>query len=181
LDQEQAMKLTKLISAAVLLGLCGTAAAAAQQPSAPATPPQATFKAGVDLVRVSAVVRDRRGRLVRDMTARDFEVREGGEVRRIKEFRRDESNVSVAFLFDVSGSMDARMGEAREAAEHLLAWLTLQNDEAGVFTFDTRLDEVAPFTTGLRQLPPKLHTVKPFGATSLHDAVARTAEKTASR
>lgn len=175
------MKLTRLISSAVFVAICGMPAAEAQQPSAPPAPPMATFKSSVDLVRVSAVVRDRRGRLVRDMSARDFEVREGGQLRRIKEFRRDESSVSVALLFDVSGSMGARMAEAREAAEHILAWLTLEADEAAVFTFDTRLDEVAPFSTGLRQLPAKMHTVKPFGATSLHDAVARTAEKTATR
>src|SRR5688572_14022954 len=137
-----AMRLGKFIHAAMLVGLCGMTAGA-QQPS-PAAPPLATFKSSVALVRVSAVVRDRRGRLVRDMTARDFEVREGGVIRRIEEFRRDESGVSVAFLFDVSGSMEARMPHAREAAEHILSWLNAQEDEAAVFTFDTRLDEVAP-------------------------------------
>lgn len=172
------MMLTKLIGMVALLGCCGSVVAG--QGQAP-TPPLATFKAGVDLVRLSAVVRDRRGRLVRDMTARDFEVREGGELRRIKEFRRDESGVSIAFLFDVSGSMDAQMDHARHAAEQMLSWLTFENDEAAVYTFDTRLDEVLPFTARLRQLPGRLNTLKPFGATSLHDAVARTAEKTATR
>lgn len=174
------MKLTKLIGAVVLLGCCGSVAADAQ-PSTPAAPPLATFKASVDLVRVSAVVRDRRGRLVRDMSARDFEVREGGETRRIKEFRRDESSVSVAFLFDVSGSMDSRMAHARATAEQILIALNLENDEAAIYTFDTRLDEVTPFTLRLRELPARLSTLKPFGATSLHDAVARTAEKTSTR
>jgi VWFA-related protein len=73
------------------------------------------------------------------------------------------------------------MAHAREAAEQVLAFLTFESDEAAVFTFDTRLDEVTPFTARLRQLPSQLATLKPFGATSLHDAVARTAEKTSSR
>ena len=42
----------------------------AQQP-APTAPPVATFRSSVDLVRVSAVVRDRRGRFVRDLAVRD--------------------------------------------------------------------------------------------------------------
>jgi Ca-activated chloride channel family protein len=50
-----------------------------------------------------------------------------------------------------------------------------------VFTFDTRLDEVTPFTAGLQRLPDKLSTLTPFGATSLHDAIAKTAERAATR
>jgi VWFA-related protein len=77
--------------------------------------------------------------------------------------------------------MESKMGAAREAAEHILSWLNFEGDEAAVFTFDTRLDEVTPFTAGLRDLPRKLHAMRPFGATSLHDAVAQTAEKAAAR
>src|SRR5262249_50677193 len=53
--------------------------------------------------------------------------------------------------------------------------------EAAVYTFDTRLDEVAPFTTGLRTLPKAMTTVVPFGATSLHDAIAQTARRVGTR
>jgi Ca-activated chloride channel family protein len=144
-------------------------------------PPVATFKASVDLVRVSAVVRDKKGRFVHDLTARDFEITDGGIRRTISDFRTDEAGVSVAMLFDASGSMELTMPQAREAAGHVLSWLTREEDEAGVFTFDTRLDEVTPFTSRLSTLPDKLATVRPFGATSLHDAVARTAEKVAGR
>jgi Ca-activated chloride channel family protein len=145
------------------------------------TPPAATFRSNVDLVRISAVVRDKKGRFVNDLSVRDFEVLDGGITRPISEFRRDESGVSVALLFDVSGSMEARMANAREAAEHVLSWLHVAGDEAAIFTFDTRLDEVTPFTPGLQRLPGKLSTLTPFGATSLHDAIAKTAERTATR
>jgi Ca-activated chloride channel family protein len=144
-------------------------------------PPVATFKASVDLVRLSAVVRDKKGRFVHDLTARDFEITDGGIRRTISDFRTDEAGVSVAMLFDASGSMELTMPQAREAAGHVLSWLTREEDEAAVFTFDTRLDEVTPFTSRLSTLPDKLATVRPFGATSLHDAIARTAEKVASR
>src|SRR3982751_2740520 len=74
------------------------------------TPPVATFKSSVDLVRVSATVRDRRGRFVQDLSARDFEVLDAGQPRRIADFRRDFAGVSVALLFDASGSMEGRLG-----------------------------------------------------------------------
>src|SRR5262245_44035016 len=143
--------------------------------------PEATFKSSVDLVRVTAVVRDQKGRFVRDLTERDFQVLDRGETRPIAEFRSDVSGVSVALLFDVSGSMEGHLPMAREAASHVLSWLDASQDEAAVFTFDTRLDEVAPFTTGLKTLPGKIESVVPFGATSLHDAIAETAKRLATR
>jgi Ca-activated chloride channel family protein len=180
------IKLISVLTVALTVAGISGSSVVAQQPG-PAgqppvvEPPVATFKSSVDLVRVSAVVRDRKGRFVRDMSVRDFEVLDGGVTRRIQEFRRDESGVSVALLFDVSGSMESRMAPAREAAEHLLSWLTFEGDEAAVYTFDTRLEEVTPFTSGLQRLPERMHALMPFGATSLHDAVAQTAERTATR
>ena len=142
--------------------------------------PVATFKSGVDLVRVSAVVRDQRGRFVQDLSAQDFEIVDKGQVRPISDFRVSLGGVSVALLFDVSGSMEHSLPSAREAATHLLSWLE-PADEAAIFTFDTRLHEVAPFTSGLKKLPDSMSTVTPFGATSLHDAIAQMAERVATR
>ena len=143
--------------------------------------PAATFKSSVDLVRVSAVVRDHKGRFVRDLAARDFEVLDGGQPKRISDFRTDLSGVSVALLFDVSGSMESKLVSAREAASHVLSWLDTNQDEAAIFTFDTHLDEVTPFTTKLKTLPDSLSALVPFGATSLHDAIAATARRVAAR
>jgi Ca-activated chloride channel family protein len=142
--------------------------------------PAATFKAGVDLVRVAAVVRDRKGRFVQTLTARDFEVLDGGAARRIADFRSDITGVSVAVLFDISGSMEGHLPDSREAARHVLSWLD-DRDEAAVFTFDTRLQERTPFTTGLKALPDTMGTVVPFGATSLHDAIASAARRVGAR
>jgi Ca-activated chloride channel homolog len=143
--------------------------------------PKATFKSSVDLVRVSAVVRDRKGRFVQDLSARDFEVFDGGQARPITDFRADSSGISVALLFDVSGSMEGRLADAREAATHVLSWLEPVRDEAAIFTFDTRLNEQTPFTVGLNVLPSSMSSVTPFGATSLHDAIAQTAERVGAR
>ena len=139
--------------------------------------PTASFKSSVDMVRVAAVVRDHKGRFVADLTVRDFEILDGGQARPIKDFRHDLTGVSVAILFDVSGSMEGHQVKAREAANHVLSWLDVARDEAAIFTFDTHLDEVAPFTVGLKTLPESMATKVPFGETSLHDAIALTAKR----
>jgi VWFA-related protein len=152
------------------------------QPDA-ANQPTGIFKSGVDLVTVSATVRDRRGRAVSDLTAQDFEVLDRGVRRQITEFRTEAAPISVAILFDVSGSMDiaSRMLAARFAAHHVLSSLEHGRDEAALFAFDSRLHEVAPFTVDTRTLQGALGEVDPFGATSLHDAIADTAKRISER
>lgn len=139
--------------------------------------PVATFKSTLDLVRVSAVVRDRKGRFVRDLTASDFSILDEGRIRPITDFRHDLAGVSIGVLFDVSGSMGGRLAHARETGSHMLSWLDRTRDEAAVFAFDTRLTQLTPFTTGLQALPEELDLLTPFGATGLHDAIAQTARR----
>jgi Ca-activated chloride channel homolog len=178
LEDHVVMKRGRLISGTAAVALVvGSIGLRAQDPQ----PPVATFRSSVDLVRVTAVVRDHKGRFVQDLTVRDFEVLDSGRSRPITEFRRDQAGVAVAVLFDVSGSMEGQLGSAREAASHVLSWLDPKLDEAAIFTFDTRLDVVTPFTTGLKTLPKEMSSVVPFGATSLHDAIAETARRVESR
>src|SRR5438876_11965545 len=96
-------------TAAAALALSGSLAG--QEPQ---TPPIATFKSSVDLVRISAIVRDHKGRFVQDLSAKDFVILDAGQPRRIADFRKDFGGVSLALLFDVSGSMEARLSDARE-------------------------------------------------------------------
>ena len=143
--------------------------------------PIASFRSSVDVVRISAVVRDHKGRFVRDLLAHDFQVIDNGQFQHIADFRDDIAGVSIALLFDVSGSMEGQTSNAHEAAAHVLRWLDPVNDEVAIFAFDTRLDEVLPFTTGLKALPDSLSSRTPFGETSLHDAIAATAREVVKR
>ena len=149
---------TLIITAIAMLAIAQNGKLDAQAPQTGAggqnTPvqggePVASFKSSVDLVRVSAVVRDRKGRFVRDLRVGDFDILDDGQARPITGFRHDVTGVSIAVLFDVSGSMEARIRYARESAAHLLSWLDAERDEAAVFTFDTRLAQMTPFTRGL--------------------------------
>ena len=82
-----------------------------------------TFRAAVDLVSVAAVVRNKRGQVVRNLARDDFEVFDSGVRRPILEFSQgDNGPVSLAVLVDVSGSMgmashlDGRAADAGHAA-----------------------------------------------------------------
>jgi len=165
----------------VVLGMASGTVLVARQPVSGSQDAVATFRSNVDLVRVNAVVRTKNGRFVQDLTARDFEILEGGRQRPITSFQRDAAGISVALLLDVSGSMRVQLPHAREAANQMLSRLESPRDEAAVYAFDTRVQEVAPFTRGLRQLPDTLAHLTPFGATSLHDAIAQTARRAGTR
>src|SRR4051812_3308779 len=98
------------------------AAPAAQAPAGQGDQPGVRFRSSVDLVSVAAVVRDRKGRFVSDLSQRDFTVVEGGQPRPIVGFRAEaDAPVRLAIVFDVSGSMrvGTKAADAREAARLL--------------------------------------------------------------
>ena len=139
---------------------------------------QPMFRTGVDLVSVTAVVSDKGGRPVRELTRDDFQVFDDGEPRPVIEFWADDSApLSLALLIDVSGSMrvGTKLADARAAANLLLARLRHGTDEAAVFTFDSQLHQAQPYTTDATRLKQSLRALRPFGATSLYDAIAETA------
>jgi VWFA-related protein len=140
--------------------------------------PVATFKSSVELVPISAVVRDGRNRLVLNLNADDFLIVDGGIRRRIVDFHRDQTSpISVALLLDVSGSMKIgpKLAFAREVLDRLTEQFEAGRDEAGLFTFDAALHELQPFTHHPSDIGALFDGVEPFGTTSLYDAIASTA------
>lgn len=168
----------------VVLTLVGAGAAVGQTPAAP-PPLGLTFRSGTDRVLVSAVVRDRTGKLVTDLVQRDFEVFDSGERRPITDFHAERAAVSVALLFDLSGSMEvaAKVEAARLAARQVLSWLQAGRDELAIYSFDTALHQLEPFGPYREDgtLERSLFGTAPFGMTSLNDAIAATAKLTATR
>jgi VWFA-related protein len=143
------------------------------------------FRTGVDRVLVSAVVRDRTGKLVTDLVLKDFEVLDNGERRPITDFRAERAAISVALLFDLSGSMEvaAKVESARMAARQVLAWLQAGRDELAIYSFDTALHQLEPFAPYREDgtLERSLFGMAPFGMTSLNDAIAETAKVVAAQ
>jgi Ca-activated chloride channel homolog len=164
------------VLSALLMGVTPAAPLAQQEP-------QIVFKAGVDVVTVTATVRDRRGRLVRNLEKKDFEVIDAGVRREIRDFQATDSPISLAVLLDISGSMavGGNMDRARDAVAVWMSTLRHQVDEAALFTFDSELREVVRFTTDLDHVHRLSLEGRPWGKTSLYDAVAETAQMVADR
>jgi VWFA-related protein len=142
--------------------------------------PVQTFRSSVDVVPVRTTVRDGDGRPIRGLLERDFTVLDNGQHRPIRMFHADVvAPVTAAFLVDVSGSMSIsrKMALAHEVVLHATQALRPGQDEAALFTFDTRVDERRPFSHHFGDLASVLLNIEPFGATSLYDMVAHTAKR----
>jgi Ca-activated chloride channel family protein len=140
--------------------------------------PQAVFRSSVNMVSMAAIVRDSKGRVVSTLTRNDFEVFDGGQRRPLVDLRtEDAAPASVALLVDGSGSMKATA--ASDAAMHVsnavLLSLDPSRDDAALFSFDTRLLTIRPFTRDIADVSRALVEVESWGSTSLYDAIAGTA------
>lgn len=156
----------------------------AQTTSAPPTrEPQVTFRTGVEVVTVHVAVRDRRGRVVRNLRQSEFEVLDAGMPREIRDFYAGEAPISLAVLLDISGSMAVgrNIDRARHGVQVAMGLLRAGEDEAALYTFDSRLREVVAFTMDLDLISRVSLEGRPWGLTSLFDAIAATAQTVAAR
>ena len=141
------------------------------------------FRAGVTVVPITAVVRDSRGRLVRDLARDDFEVLENGRPRPIVDFRATgHTPISLALLFDTSGSMgEANLDRGKAVVEALLNRMETAWDEMALFTFDKSLRGETPFTNDADVIRTALGKTVAWGQTSLYDAIAEAAKRLGDR
>jgi Ca-activated chloride channel family protein len=146
-------------------------------------PPTVTFRSRVEAVTVSATVHDRHGRVIKNLKRSDFELIDSGTPRAIVDFYSGEAAVSLAVLLDISGSMavGGNMQRARQAVDVALSSLEPGRDEAALFTFDSSLQELHPFTNQLERITAISLEGTPWGLTSLYDAIAKIAHRAAER
>ena len=153
------------LAGALLLLLAGGPASAEEQ-RAP------RFRSGVNLVKVTATVRDAEGRLVGDLTRGDFEILENGRPQRITHFDQGRVPVSLGVVLDVSQSMlGQRMDDARAALRRFLVDLLEPGDEVFLLLFNHDPKLEAPWTLGPSRLRGRLDGVRPYGATAIYDAL----------
>ena len=170
----------RLFHLSLLLAVIAAVTAAAQEPQA-TQEPSIVFKSSVEQVAVAVTVRDARGRLVTNLKASDFELIDEGQKRKLSNVWSEPSPASVAILMDASGSMATKMERARETADALVAGLKPGADEVAMYAFDTSLQEVRPFTSAFNAGDGSWTSTRPFGATSLWDAIAETSQKISDR
>jgi VWFA-related protein len=130
------------------------------------------FRASGSLVEVYATVTDTRGRYVDDLTAKEFSVVEGGHSQAITAFENHTASVSVALLFDTTGSMEATLPSLKSAALRLLDEMR-PDDSVAVYGFNDRVAELQPFTTDKIAAKRAVLRAHAAGSTALYDALLR--------
>jgi len=174
------------VLAALLVTCILALAAAAQERAGPATgrDPKETpgdssaaksknhIRVGVDLVRVPLTVLDPYERLVTGLGRGDFRVFEDGVEQEILHVHEEDAPISVAIVFDKSGSMG--VGGAIQAAQLMgVEFLRTANpeDDFMVVSFDGRARLVSGFTGSVEGLKTDLMFTQAKGMTAMNDAI----------
>lgn len=131
---------------------------------------QQTFKSGVDVVRVDALVTDGR-RPIAGLTAADFELRDNGVTQAIDSAQLGTLPLSVIFVLDVSGSVAGQKMWNLNAAVDLFLKGLGDSDRAALVTFSHRVWLRMPLGSDFAGLRAVLSKAEAAGGTALHDAV----------
>ena len=158
----------------VRIGICVVATILATCLAYPSAQ-QATFRAGTELVSITATVSDRRGQFLTDLTREDFEVLEDGKAQTLQQFARGDDlesgpDLHIGLLFDTSGSMDADIKMSRSAAIKFLNTMNYARDMTLV-DFDTEVRVTKFSQQDFPRLVERIRSRKPEGFTAMYDAL----------
>src|SRR5262245_32176094 len=150
----------------------------AQNPQIPPVPAPAgtandpvRVNISVDLVNVSATVRDSSGRYIDGLTQQDFTLIENGVEQKLSFFNHDtQTNLSVGVLIDTSGSMRHKLQQALQTVREVSLALGPQ-DEMFLMTFSDDVDVRQRFTKNPEDIQRALRGIRSGGETSVYDAL----------
>jgi VWFA-related protein len=122
-----------------------TAPPAAQSPAAPVT----TMSVDVKVVTLPVTVRDKKGKIVRDLTKDDFDLEEDGKPQTIRYFSQETNlPLTVGLLVDTSMSERDNMDRERSASRSFLdQMITRPADRAFVIHFDREVELLQDLTS----------------------------------
>jgi Ca-activated chloride channel family protein len=136
----------------------------------PANLPPANLRVDASLVLVPAHVTDAMGAPVTNLAKENFRILEDGVEQPLTYFAREETPVSVGFLFDSSASMRNKMRQSSEAASAFFKTAN-KDDEFFLVEFNERAKLSVPFTSDANEVYQHVAHVRPLGRTSLLDAI----------
>jgi VWFA-related protein len=140
-----------------------------------------TFSANVKVVSILATVRDKDGRLVKDLDADDFVLQEDGVPQKIRYFSRESDlPLTIGLLVDTSRSQTGVLGQERRASQAFLErMLRPSQDQAFVAHFDERVEILQDLTSSRTELADALQRLAIPGryATLIYSAVRECAER----
>jgi Ca-activated chloride channel family protein len=121
-------------------------------------------------VLLPVTVRDHSGRLVTDLTRKDFRVFENGIEQTLSDLSLRQVPVDVVLMIDASSSAADNLDDFRGAAEGFAAHLDA-DDRISLIQFDDRVALLQDWTRSMSQLQRALKRIAPGRFTRFHDAV----------
>jgi VWFA-related protein len=130
----------------------------AQDAAAPAT----TIAVDVKVVTLPVTVRDKHGKIVRDLTKDDFALQEDGRAQAIKYFSQDTNlPLTLGLLVDTSRSQDTVLDAERAASRSFLEQMLVQpKDKAFIIHFDRQVELLQDLTASREKLQAALDLLK---------------------
>ena len=144
----------------------------AEPGAAPSRAGELIFVAGGRIVEVYATVTDSRGRYVDNLPEGQFAILEDGRPKPVFAFENHTSGVSVALVFDTTGSMSLALPPLKNAAMQLVDDLR-PTDSVAVYSFNDTVSELQPFTTDKAAAKRAILQTHAAGITALYDALVR--------
>jgi VWFA-related protein len=142
-----------ILLAASVGALLSATALALPRPQNQTTASPPVFKVQTEVVNVYAVVKDRKGRLVPDLTRNDFELTEDGTPQQIRYFARDtRTPLTMCIMIDTSPSQGRVLATEQRQAEAFLQEVMQPKDLASVLHFDVQVELLQDFTASLPML-----------------------------
>jgi Ca-activated chloride channel homolog len=139
------------------------------RPAAPAGA-EPTLRIDSSLVLIPVHVTNASGASVTDLPQRQFRLFEDNVEQTVSSFYTEDAPVSVGLLFDSSGSMRSKMDKSCEAAAAFFRTANPQ-DEFFLIEFNDRARLLQPFTLRTEDIYEHIARIRPYGRTSLLDAV----------
>lgn len=122
------------------------------------------------LVQIPVHVTNVFGANVGGLAKDDFQLWEDGVAQSITHFSMDDAPASVGLIYDCSGSMRDKMGQAAAAAEAFFQTANPE-DEFFLVEFGDWPKLATPLTTHVEDILSRILRTKPFGRTALLDAL----------
>lgn len=134
-----------------------------------------TFKVDVRLVKMLATVKDPMGRLIGGLNKEDFKLTDNGVGQEIALFERNtEQPLSIALLVDTSRSTEREKRYELDAVNRFVSTLMGEGnarDTLALFSFNTDVTALTPFTRARGVIRGGLDELKSEGGTALYDAI----------
>jgi len=122
-------------------------------------------------VMLPVTVRDYTGRLVKDLTRKDFNVYEDDQQQPLSDLALRQVPVDAILMVDASSSVASNLDDFRRAAEGFAARLNAE-DRVSLLKFDDRIELLQDWTKSRFQLRRALNRIEPGMFTRFYDALS---------